>query len=107
MRTARRVLSSLVSRIRATRLSRGMTIASPQPDPTARERASAGARVGEGGPGRLLRLAPAVQLALACEPEGSRGQDVWATLPEQTREAVLVVLARLIDAGAVEQGDAA
>ncbi len=79
-----------------------MTIASPQPDPTARERASDSA-AGAGGPGRRLRLAPAVQLELACEPEGSRRAGVWATLPEQTREAVLVLLARLIDAGAVEQ----
>jgi len=30
--------------------------------------------------------------------------DVWATLPEQTREAMLVLLARLIDAGAVAEG---
>jgi hypothetical protein len=79
-----------------------MTIASPQPDPPAREHARAGAPVGEGGAGRRLRLAPAVQLALACEPEGSRRVDVWATLPEPTREAVLVLLARLIDAGSVE-----
>jgi hypothetical protein len=28
---------------------------------------------------------------------------VWASLPEQTREAVLVLLARLIGAGVVEE----
>jgi hypothetical protein len=80
-----------------------MTIASPQPDPPARQHAHDGTDVaGADRPARRLRLASAVQLALACEPEGSRRADVWATLPEPTREAVLVLLARLIDAGAVE-----
>jgi hypothetical protein len=30
---------------------------------------------------------------------------VWATLPEQAREQVLVLLARLIDTGAVAEGE--
>jgi hypothetical protein len=37
--------------------------------------------------------------------KGSRREVVWASLPEQTREAVLVLLARLIGAGAVEDED--
>ena len=81
-----------------------MAIASPQPDPAARELTSdSAAAVGGREPARRLRLAPSVQLKLVCEPEGPRRQEVWASLPEQTREAVLVLLARLIDAGAVEE----
>lgn len=52
---------------------------------------------------RRLRLAPPVQLQLVCEREGPRAEVVWASLPEWTREAVLVLLARLIGSGAVEQ----
>jgi hypothetical protein len=82
-----------------------MAIASPQPDPPAREHASDSAPAGAEPGARRLRLAPELQLELVCEPEGSRRANVWVALPEQTREAVLVLLARLIDAGAVEQGD--
>lgn len=52
--------------------------------------------------GRRLRLAPAVQLELLSGREGLPPEVVWASLPEGAREAVLVLLARLIDAGAVE-----
>ena len=63
--------------------------------------------VSVGQPARRLRLAPAVQLELVSEPQAWQRLDVWAALPEQTREAVLVLLARLIDAGAVEGEDVA
>ena len=97
------VPSSGVSTIRSIRLDCGMTIASLQPDPGARPHASDGATVIRAArPARRLRLAPPVQLELVCEPQASR-PEVWAALPEQTKEAVLVLLARLIDAGAVEQ----
>jgi hypothetical protein len=52
---------------------------------------------------RRLRLAPAVQLELVSGREGAGPEVVWASLPEQSREAVLVLLARLIGAGAVEE----
>jgi hypothetical protein len=53
--------------------------------------------------GRRLRVAPAVQLELACGPEETRSASVWEAMPAGTREAVLVVLARLIGVGAVEE----
>lgn len=57
-----------------------------------------GATAGSHG-GRRLRAAPAMQLELG----ESRAATVWAGLPTATRETVLVVLARLIGAGAVEE----
>ncbi|MGO9750754.1 MAG: hypothetical protein ACLP8S_13405 [Solirubrobacteraceae bacterium] len=81
-----------------------MAITSPQPDPEACRRASASATVG--GAGRAagrLRLAGSVQLELVCGRQGPRPEVVWGSLPERTREAVLVLLARLIDAGAVDE----
>lgn len=56
-----------------------------------------------GESGRRLRVAPPVQLELACESGESRSAAVWAGLPATTREAVLVLLARLIGAGAIEE----
>ena len=58
---------------------------------------------GASGPGGRLRLAPAVQLELLSGREGPPPEVVWASLPEAAREAVLVLLARLIDAGAVDE----
>jgi len=55
---------------------------------------------------RRLRTAPPVQLELV-SAGGPGPEVVWASLPERCREAVLVLLARLIDSGAVEQEDAA
>jgi hypothetical protein len=52
---------------------------------------------------RRLRLAPAVQLEFVSGGERPGPEVVWASLPERSREAVLVLLARLIDSGAVEQ----
>jgi hypothetical protein len=52
---------------------------------------------------RRLRVAPARQLELAPSREGSRSGVVWAGLPEPTRHAVLVLLARLISAGAIDE----
>lgn len=124
-----------------------MTIPAPEPDPHARESASGGAAVGDGGggvaagrcelrlvvapecgdpgaaadagavpstgelgsvraaggPTRRLRAAPPVQLELVSGWQGPRPEVVWASLPERSREAVLVLLARLIDSGAVEE----
>lgn len=54
------------------------------------------------GPARRLRVAPPVQLELLCDRQGPRPEVVWASLPERTRETVLVLLARLIGAGAIE-----
>jgi hypothetical protein len=112
-----------VSRIR--RLG-GMTIPAPEPDPGSSEHASdpvagggerlapgrgelrlvaAAERDGSravGGP-RRLRAAPPVQLELVSGREGLGPEVVWATLPEQARERVLVLLARLIDTGAVAE----
>jgi hypothetical protein len=126
-----------------------MTITAPEPDSSARERASDGAVVGGSdraasgrgelrllvsperddpraipelgagpstdgrGPlggasarGRRLRLAAPVQLELVSGREGPRPEVVWASLPERAREAVLVLLARLIGAAAVEGDEA-
>ncbi len=85
-----------------------MTITAPGPDFHARERTSDGAvAVVDGGDQsgalRRLRTAPAVQLELVSGREGSGPEVVWASLPERSREAVLVLLARLVDAGAVAE----
>jgi hypothetical protein len=55
---------------------------------------------------RRLRTAPPVQLELV-SAGGPGPEVVWASLPERCRETVLVLLARLIDSGAVEEEDAA
>jgi len=60
-------------------------------------------RVAGGRLARRLRVAPPVQLELVSDREGPKPEAVWASLPEQARGAVLVLLARLIGAGAVEQ----
>jgi hypothetical protein len=103
-----------------------MTIPAPEPDLGSSERAgdaSAGGdeRVASGrgelrlvavaerdgsravGGARRLRAAPPVQLELVSGREGLGPEVVWATLPEQAREQVLVLLARLIDTGAVAE----
>lgn len=56
---------------------------------------------------RRLRLAAPVQLELVSGREGPQPEVVWASLPERAREAVLVLLARLIGSGAVEEGEGA
>ena len=56
-----------------------------------------------GVPARRLRTAPPVQLELVAAGAGPEPEVVWASLPERSREAVLVLLARLIDSGAVEE----
>jgi hypothetical protein len=52
---------------------------------------------------RRLRTAAPVQLELVSGRQGPGPEVVWGSLPERCREAVLVLLARLIDAGAVEE----
>lgn len=72
--------------------------------------APAAAAADDGGPAsaspervRRLRIAPPLQLELGlAREESSRAAVVWADLPEPTRQAVLVVLARLISAGAID-----
>jgi hypothetical protein len=76
-----------------------MTISAAEPDPRARELASDRAAA----PVRRLRLAAPVQLELVSVREGPSPEVVWACLPERSREAVLVLLARLIGSGALEQ----
>jgi hypothetical protein len=44
-----------------------------------------------------------VQLELVSGREGPGPEVVWASLPERAREQVLVLLARLIDTGAVAE----
>ena len=116
---ASRVPSWGVSRIQRLGV---MTIPAPEPDPGSSERASdafAGGdeRVASGrgelrlatewagsgavGRARRLRAAPPVQLELVSGGEGAGPGVVWASLPEHAREQVLVLLARLIDTGAV------
>jgi hypothetical protein len=79
-------------------------------DPRALPGAGAGSPPGRLAPSsdadervRRLRVAPSVQLELLSDREGPRPEVVWASLPERTREAVLVLLARLIGTGAVEE----
>ena len=55
---------------------------------------------------RWLRTAAPVQLELVSGRQGAGPEVVWASLPERCREAVLVLLARLIDSGVVEEQDA-
>jgi hypothetical protein len=62
-----------------------------------------GLGISGGARARRLRLAPPVQLELVSGRQGAGPEVVWASLPERSREAVLVLLGRLIDAGAVEQ----
>jgi hypothetical protein len=51
---------------------------------------------------RVLRIAPARQLALFTGQEGPAGG--WDALPEQARAEVLVLLARIIARGVVAAG---
>jgi hypothetical protein len=55
---------------------------------------------------RGLRIPPPRQLELICNPTDGPGPnaDVWVGLPEATREALLVLLARLIARGALDEG---
>ena len=55
---------------------------------------------------RRLRTAAPVQLELVSGRHGVGPEVVWASLPERCREAVLLLLARLIDSGAVDEEDA-
>jgi hypothetical protein len=75
------------------------------PEPGAAPAIVAPAR-GEGAPARRLRLAAPVQLELVSAREGRGPEVVWASLPERTREMVLMLLARLIGVGAVEEPEA-
>ncbi len=115
-----RVPSWGVSRIR--RLG-AMTIPAAEPDPDTRERASDAGGGDPPVPGRgeprvvaaperdgaraapvtrRLRTAAPVQLEFVSDREGPGPEVVWASLPERAREQLLVLLARLIDSGAVE-----
>jgi hypothetical protein len=123
---ASRLPSWDVSRIRRLGV---MTIPAPEPDPGSSEHASdpiagGGERLAPAGGelqmvaaaecdgsravvgARRLRAAPPVQLELVSGREGPGPEVVWASLPEQARERVLVLLARLIDTGAVAEDGA-
>lgn len=52
---------------------------------------------------RALRLAPSVQLPLLVQDGHADPVAIWCGLPEPTRQAVLVLLARLIVAGSVPE----
>lgn len=56
---------------------------------------------------RALRLAPSVQLPLLVQDGHADPVAIWCCLPESTRQAVLVLLARLIVAGSVPQEEVA
>lgn len=115
-----------VSRIRRLGV---MTIPAPEPDPGSSERAADASAGGDEwvasgrgelrlvavagrdgsrpvGGARRLRAAPPVQLELVSGREGAGPEVVWASLPEQAREQVLVLLARMIDSGAVAEDGA-
>ncbi|MGZ4172534.1 MAG: hypothetical protein ACXVRN_14325 [Solirubrobacteraceae bacterium] len=107
-----------VSRIRRLGV---MTIPAPEPDPGSSQRASNASAGGGGrvasrrgelrlvtaaGGARRLRAAAPVQLELVSGRDGSGPEVVWASLPEQAREQVLVLLARMIDSGAVAEDGA-
>lgn len=80
--------------------------ASERGDPRAGAEAAASPLEGPGGTSaeaRRLRLASPVQLELVSAGERPRPEVVWALLPERSREAVLLLLGRLIDSGAVEE----
>jgi hypothetical protein len=62
-----------------------------------------GLDISSGTRARRLRLARPVQLELVSGRQGPGPEVVWASLPERSREAVLMLLGRLIDAGAVEE----
>jgi hypothetical protein len=106
-----------------------MTIPAPDPDPGSSERASDASAGGDewvasgrgelrlvtaagrdrsrpAGGARRLRAAPPVQLELVSGRDGPGPEVVWASLPEQAREQVLVLLARMIDSGAVAEDGA-
>jgi len=105
-----------------------MTITAPEPEPEPRDLRllAAGGADGSGripaadvrlpsegrkpsggaSAARRLRTAAPVQLELVSGRQGAGPEVVWASLPERCREAVLVLLARLIDSGAVEEEDA-
>jgi hypothetical protein len=68
---------------------------------------SPGAAPLSGASARRLRTAPPVQLELVLAGAGPGPDVVWASLPERSREHVLVLLAPLIDSGAVEEESAA
>jgi hypothetical protein len=112
-----------VSRIRRLGV---MMIPAPEPDPGSSERGSDASAGGDewvasgrgelrlvavaerdgsraAGGTRRLRAAPPVQLELVSSREGPGPEVVWGTLPEQAREQVLVLLARLIGVGAVDE----
>ena len=65
-----------------------------------------GSSGGASAAARRLRTAAPVQLELVSGRPGPGPEVVWASLPERCREAVLVLLARLIDSGAVEEENA-
>ena len=53
---------------------------------------------------RGLRIPPPRQLELICHPDGlGSDRDVWGGLPEPTRQALLVLLARLIARGELDE----
>jgi hypothetical protein len=76
-------------------------------------RLGAGTRIGSplfvapttpgGEPVRGLRIPPPRQLELICRPPDGPDADVWAGLPEATRDALLALLARLIAKGALDE----
>lgn len=86
-------------------------LAAPREDPGAAVRAvpssgELGAARGAGAAARRLRAAPPVQLELVSGRRGPGPEVVWASLPERSREQVLMLLARLIDSGAAWEGEA-
>ena len=50
---------------------------------------------------RALRIAVPVQLMLSMEDRHAETAAIWPSLPEQTRQAALAQLARLICAGSL------
>jgi hypothetical protein len=73
------------------------------PDADARLVCEVRGRLSDATTVRRLRTTGPVQLELLSGREGPGPELVWASLPERAREAVLVLLARLIDVGAIAE----
>ena len=52
---------------------------------------------------RRLRIAAPIQLPLDLDGVAPKPAERWSSLPETTRESVLVLLARLIARGVIEK----
>lgn len=52
---------------------------------------------------RTLRIQPAIQLSMSFQGVETPTEERWWELPEKTRQQILVLLARLIASGIIEE----